>query len=122
MTIGTVLSLSACGTSAPSAVGSYRATFVGRSGLHKTTIPLVLAADGRFVIDLTPPGAAFAGAPFTGRWSQNGGQVTLNGREGITEVVLVATETGKNLGQGTLESLGRSKALRFTMPWYAVRD
>jgi hypothetical protein len=114
VTVATLLSLSACGTSAPAAVGSYRATFVGKHA--SPTFPLVLAADGRFVLQLGPDGT-----PFRGVWSQTGDRVTMTGKVGITKVVLQAIETGAKLNQGSYASFGRLKSQQFALPWTAVR-
>jgi hypothetical protein len=114
VTIGALLSLSGCGTSVPSAIGSYQATFVGTKA--SSTFPLVLAEDGHFVLALGP-----AGVPFRGSWSQTGSQVTLTGKAGSNKVVLMAQETGENLRQGSYESFGRFQSQRFTLPWSALR-
>jgi hypothetical protein len=114
--LGSLLTLSACGSPSPSASAAYQATFIGTNG-HKASYPLVLASDGHFVLDLGP-----GGAPFKGSWTESNNDVTLTGTEGATtKVQLLAEQVGTALRKGEFESSGLRKAEPFLLPWSAVR-
>jgi hypothetical protein len=126
MTLGTLLSLAACGPPVPTAVGSYKVTFVYKPtpgtppfviGNADTVGSLVLTADGHFVIN----SLSHRGGMFKGSWSQSTDQVTLSRKKGTTTLVLIAMLKGKNLRDGHIEYLGTPAPVGYTEPWYAVR-
>jgi hypothetical protein len=127
VTLASLLSLSACGSSVPSAVGSYRATFVYAPtsvdandfvvGNANSVFALVISADGHFV--MTSRG--HQGTVFHGTWSQAKSAVTLSETRGTNKVEFVARQEGKNLRQGHIEYLSRPAPVGYTLPWYAVR-
>jgi len=128
MTIGTLLSLSACGTSTPSAVGSYKAMFdITGTTNHPTyplfyyqAVPFALGADGHFVMDFGP------GYVMKGTWSQSEGRVTLSGKVGNERATLGAVQQGRNLVEGDIVPKpvdGRAVLLLLERAhWRAVRD
>ncbi len=122
-TIGTLMLLSACGTSVPAAVGSYKVTFVVTKnpgsigfivGSPDSAFSLALNEDGHFV--MKPSG--HAGATFKGTWSQSEDVVTLNSSKNR----FVARLNGKNLQKGLVAYLGRPPPTgASTLSWSAVR-
>jgi hypothetical protein len=127
LTFGMTLSLSACGTAAPSATGSYVATFVvtpTSNGPYRHAfdremsgrISLVLAGKGRFVMK-----GQGSGGTITGTWRQSETQVSMTGKLDATSVILGAVEKGRNLGQGSFRITGRTQAGGFSLKWSAVR-
>jgi hypothetical protein len=127
VTLASLLSLSACGSSVPSAVGSYRATFVYAPtsveakefvvGNANSIFALVITADGHFVMT----SRAHHGATFQGTWSQAESTVTLSEKRGTNKIEFVALQEGRNLRQGHIEYLSRPAPVGYTEPWYAVR-
>jgi hypothetical protein len=127
VTLASLLSLSACSSSVPAAVGSYRATFVYAPtsveagdfvvGNANSIFALVITADGHFV--MTSRG--HHGTTFQGTWSQAKSKITLSEKRGTNKIEFVAIQEGKNLRQGRIEYLSRPAPVGYTLPWYAVR-
>jgi len=129
VTLGTLLSLSACGTSVPAAVGSYRATFVlvpipgappsGLTGKLSVVYSLVLSSNGHFVM------TSHVGS-LNGTWSEARDHVRLTGvgaPAGVdpSKFVLMARLKDRNLLDGTLDLPGQKPSVAYTPHWSAVR-
>lgn len=122
----TVLSLAACGTSAPSAAGSYAMTFVCTTepGTQAAFFPcnetshyaLVLAGDGHFVMRVRGP----QHDTVKGMWSETGDRVTLSVARGTTKTVLSARQQGDKLRDGGVASNGPANQ-GYRMTWYAAQ-
>jgi VCBS repeat-containing protein len=115
--------LSACATSGPSVVGSYRMTFVSstaRETSENSHLPLTLTNDGRFVITLDSSGHAIKGT-----WSEHNDDLTLKGTDGPAHVVITVRQSGQNLGSathpGSFKPLGPYALTDVPLPWYGVR-
>ena len=121
MTLGTLLPLSGCGTSTPSAVGSYEATFTIPKGTD-THVTLTLDGDGHFVVRA-------ASVPIlTGTWSQMGSKVRLRQTDNAITTVLVATLVGTDLRHGyeivyppSKGPLAHLAPIIHKQSWYATR-
>ena len=125
VTIGILLSLSACGNSVPAVVATYKATFV------VTPAPTTLSSTvNDFYVD--PPhsvyslvlrkGGHFAMTPlddarvtFNGTWSESNGFITLN----TPEDQFIAQVKGRDLRRGQVGSIGSMPT--YTVTWSAVR-
>jgi len=125
VTLGTLLSVSACGTSVPAAVGTYKATFVTtpKPGVASAFIAnpdeefsLVLNGDGHFVMKFLGPGVTFKGT-----WSQFKDQITLSEVNRLTKIKFVAVQKGRSLREGHIEYLSRPGPVGYTLTWSAVR-
>jgi hypothetical protein len=117
--LGSLLLLSACGTSGQSAAGSYWATFHSPSA--DSTFPLTLSSDKAFALKLG------SGHAIRGTWSEHGDNLTLTGSDGAAHVVLNIQQFGKSLGNsgshmGVFEALGQYSLKDLPKaPWYATR-
>ena len=124
LALGSLLSLSACG-SPPPATAAYQATVITQNG-HRASYPLVLAADGHFVLDIGP-----GGAPFKGSWTERNNDVTLTGSGSYTltgtrgraiNLILDAKQVGTGLRDGGSEMTGQPRPQASSLfAWYAVR-
>jgi hypothetical protein len=110
------VTMAACGSSVPSAVGSYKVTFI--SGTH--SLPLTVASDGHFVLSLDSAGHAIRGT-----WSEHGDNVTFMGADGGAHVIFSAPQSGRNLGSashsGSFKGLGSYAIKGAPIRWYGVR-
>jgi hypothetical protein len=99
-----LLSLSACGTSGATPVGTYTATFLSQKGssIGGSFFPLTLAADGHFVLYLGTTGGLFKGS-----WAEYKNVITMSGPWGNNGAMidLVAVQRGKDLHGGLSEIL-----------------
>jgi hypothetical protein len=119
VSLGTLLSLSACGTSGTSAIGTYTAVFnYSQHSTKPTSAALTLKADGHFVL-------IAGGHALKGTWSESDGSVTFNGTDGPAKFVLHVHQSGNDLGSasrpGSLKGLGAYELKGRSIPWYAVR-
>jgi hypothetical protein len=122
VTLGTLLALSACATTAiPSVAASYKATFVftPTSGVNdfvavppNSIFSLVLDRDGRFIMKAS----GHAGTTFKGTWSRSKSFLTLNSAKNQ----FIALVKGKTLLNGQVAYLG-SAPMTYTVRWSAVR-
>jgi hypothetical protein len=125
--LAAIVSLSACGSSIPSAVGSYKTTIrdtpesaqakafvVGKSN---DVFSLVISANGHFVMKhLGHPAGAF-----NGTWSQTKDRVTLSEAKGTTKIMFVALQKGGDLRDGRIEVIGTDLDPGFRLSWSGVR-
>ena len=119
MTVGTLLSFSACETSGSSAIGTYTAVFnYSQHSTKPTSAALTLKVDGHFVL-------VAGGHALKGTWSESDGSVTFDGTDGPAKFILHVRQSGKDLGSasrpGDLSGLGAYDLKGMSILWYAVR-
>jgi hypothetical protein len=121
VTLGTLLSLSACGTSASLVVGTYKATIVTTAVSFQaqffsggtSAFSLVITADGHFVME----SRYHPLVTWKGTWSESNDHVTLK----TSKIEFNAVEKGDNLQQGRIEYLSRHEPTGYEQSWSAVR-
>jgi hypothetical protein len=118
--LGSLVSLSACGTAAPAAVGSYKVTIVIKpdpvaNDFYVDPTPMVyrllLSDGGHFV--MTP--SEHGDTTFDGTWSESKGFITLN----TPKTQFVAHVKGGDLRHGQVATVGPGPTSNVT--WSAVR-
>ncbi|HEY7946991.1 MAG TPA: hypothetical protein VID75_04905 [Acidimicrobiales bacterium] len=114
--------LSACGSSVPSVVGSYKVTIVTTAVSvqaqffpgGKREFSLDITADGHFVME----SRYRPRVTWRGTWRESDNRLTLTT---TNKIEFVAVQKGTDLRQGRLSRFGRPTQSGYTQSWSAVR-